>query len=320
MGMTIRRSQFLLAGTAAGVAALATRRPARADDSVRIGALLLDNTAQVFYARELGMFKRAGLDVDIQIFPSGGAAAAALVGGAVDISISDLLTLAEAHSRAVPLTYLAPATVYTKAFPAYELLVAADSPIRVARDFNGKTVAVNALKNILQVPTEAWIDNNGGDAKSVKFIEVPFPTMAPAILDGRVDAASISEPFITNALATGKYRKISVAEKNVAPEFMFSGWTTTLDFAAKHPDVVKKFVAVMLESARWGNANRPQSAQILVGVNKMPQEVANKMERSYYGEKLAASLLQPVIDAAAKYGAIQKTFPAAEVISTYALR
>jgi NitT/TauT family transport system substrate-binding protein len=315
----IRRDRFLLAA-AVGVATFAPVRPARADDTLRIGALLLDNTAEVFYARELGMFKRAGLDVDITTFPSGGAAASALVGGAVDISIGDVLTVAEAHSRGVPLSYLAPATVYTKAFPAYELLVAATSPIRVARDFNGKTVAVNALKNILQVPTQAWIDNNGGDAKSVKFIEVPFPTMAAAILDGRVDAASISEPFITNALNSGKFRTISVAEKNVAPEFMFSGWTTTADYATKHPDAIKKFVAVMLESGRWGNANRPQSAQILVGVNKMPPEVAAKMERSYYGEKLSPALLQPVIDAAAKYGAITKGFPATEIISAYALR
>lgn len=315
----IRRDRFLLAA-AVGVATFAPVRPARADDTLRIGALLLDNTAEVFYARELGMFKRAGLDVDITTFPSGGAAASALVGGAVDISIGDVLTVAEAHSRGVPLSYLAPATVYTKAFPAYELLVAAASPIRVARDFNGKTVAVNALKNILQVPTQAWIDNNGGDAKSVKFIEVPFPTMSAAILDGRVDAASISEPFITNALNSGKFRTISVAEKNVAPEFMFSGWTTTADYATKHPDAIKKFVAVMLESGRWGNANRPQSAQILVGVNKMPPEVAAKMERSYYGEKLSPALLQPVIDAAAKYGAITKGFPATEIISAYALR
>jgi NitT/TauT family transport system substrate-binding protein len=300
--------------------AWAPARPALADDTLRIGALLLDNTAEVFYARELGMFKRAGLDVDITTFPSGGAAASALVGGAVDISISDTLTMVEAHSRNVPLTYLAPATVYTKALPAYALLVGADSPIRVARDFNGKTVATNALKNILQVPTEAWIDNNGGDSKTVKFIEVPFPTMGAAILDGRIDAASISEPFITNALDSGKFRMISVSERNVAPEFMFSGWTTTTDYAAAHPDTIKKFVAVMLESARWGNANRPQSAQILVGVNKMSPEVAAKMMRSYYGEKLSGALLQPVIDAAVKYGAIASSFPAAEIISSYALR
>jgi NitT/TauT family transport system substrate-binding protein len=313
------RAHFLLAATAV-TAAWAPPRRVLADDSLRIGALLLDNTAEVFYARELGMFKRAGLDVDITTFPSGGAAASALVGGAVDISIGDVLTVAEAHSRSVPLSYLAPATVYTKAFPAYALLVAADSPIRAARDFNGKTVATNALKNILQVPTESWIDNNGGDAKSVKFIEVPFPSMAPAILDGRIDAASISEPFITDALNSGKFRAISVSERNVAPEFMFSGWTTTTGYAAAHPDVIKKFVAVMLESARWGNANRPQSAQILVGINKMPLEVAGKMLRSYYGEKLSPALLQPVIDAAAKYGAIQSSFPASEIISSYALK
>lgn len=317
--MVTTRAHFLSAATA-GMAAWVPAQRASADDTLRIGALLLDNTAEVFYARELGMFKRAGLDVNISTFPSGGAAASALVGGAVDISIGDVLTVVEAHSRNVPLTYLAPATVYTKAFPAYALLVAVESPIRVAHDFSGKTVATNALKNILQIPTEAWIDNNGGEAKSVKFIEVPFPSMAPAILDGRIDAASISEPFITDAVNSGKFRTISVSERNVAPEFMFSGWTTTTGYAAAHANVIKKFVAVMLESARWGNTNRPQSAQILVGINKMPLEVAAKMLRSYYGEKLSPTLLQPVIDAAAKYGAIANSFPALEVISRYALK
>jgi hypothetical protein len=44
------------------------------------------------------------------------------------------------------------------------------------------------------------------------------------------------------------------------------------------------------------------------------------MERSYYGEKLSTALLQPVIDAGAKYGATTKSFPASEVISPLALR
>jgi hypothetical protein len=52
----------------------------------------------------------------------------------------------------------------------------------------------------------------------------------------------------------------------------------------------------------------------------MPAEIASKMVRSYYGEKLDPALLQPVVDAAAKYGAIAKSFPAADVISPAALR
>jgi len=39
-------------------------------------------------------------------------------------------------------------------------------------DINGKTIAINGLKNINEIPTDAWIDNNGGDSKTLKFIEM----------------------------------------------------------------------------------------------------------------------------------------------------
>jgi hypothetical protein len=44
------------------------------------------------------------------------------------------------------------------------------------------------------------------------------------------------------------------------------------------------------------------------------------MERAYYGERLDPALLQPVIDATAKYGVVAKAFPAAEIIDADALR
>ena len=317
--MTFRRATFLSAA-AAGAVTFFPPRPARSDDAVRIGTLTIDNTAEVFYAQELGMFAKAGVNADVQIFQSGPASAAALVGGAIDLGIADSVSMASAHARGLPLAYIAPATIFTPAFPAYVLMVPSNSPIKSAKDFNGKTLAVNAIKDILQIPTQAWIDNNGGESKSVKFVEVPFPAMGPAMINGTIDGASVSEPFITNFLDTGKLRAISVAEKNVAPEFMFSGWTTTSGWAQKHPDAVKKLVAVFAEAARWGNANHSQSAQILVKVSKMPAAVANKMTRSHYGERLDAALLQPVIDAAAKYGTIPRTFSATEVFSPGALR
>jgi NitT/TauT family transport system substrate-binding protein len=316
----MHRRRFLAASSAIASALVFPRRPARADDTVRIGTLTIDNTAEVFYAQELGMFAKAGLTVDIQIFQSGSASAAALAGGAIDLGIADSVAMAAAHARGVPLTYIAPATIYTKANPSYVLMVPANSPIKTAKDFNGKTLAVNGIKNILQIPTEAWLDNNGGDSKSVKFVELPFPAMGPAMIAGTIAGASVSEPFVTNFLDGGKIRAISVADKNVAPEFMFSGWTTTADWASKHPDAVRKLVAVFADAAKWGNANHAQSAQILVKASKMPAEVANKMVRAYYGERLDVALLQPVIDACAKYGTIPKPFPAAEVFSSVALR
>jgi hypothetical protein len=50
--------------------------------------------------------------------------------------------------------------------------------------------------------------------------------------------------------------------------------------------------------------------------SKLPLETALRMHRAYYGEKLDPALIQPVIDATAKYGVIDKPFPAAAIIAS----
>lgn len=305
--------------SAAGALAFAPAVLRAQETTLKIGALVIDTTAEPFYAQELGLWQKVGLNVDIQTFPSGGATAAAVIGGAVDVGIIDAVSMASAHARGVPISYIAPAALHTAANPAYAVIVANDSPIRTAKDFAGKTVAVNGLKNILQIPLEGWIDNNGGDAKSVKFIEVPFPQMAPSIESRQIDAASTSEPFITSAVQSGKFRMIPVTQNGIAPTFAFSGWCVTNDWASKHADVVLKYVAVMAQTAKWANANRASSAPILVKVSKMPEALVSKLIRCQYGERLEARYFQPVFDAAAKYGLIEKSFPAKDVFHPAAL-
>jgi NitT/TauT family transport system substrate-binding protein len=291
--------------------------PAVAQDAtITIGTIPIDPTAEVYYAQEMGFFKKAGLNVTITPFASGGAIAAAVVGGAVNIGLADAVSMTSAHARGVPLTYIAPAGVYKKGAETYVIAVPENSPIKTAKDFAGKTIAVNGLKNINEIPTDAWIDNNGGDAKNTKFIEMPFPAMLPALDSGTIDGAAIVEPFMTIAAGKGKYRLISLTDKNLAPAFGVAGWTTTKEWAAAHPDLVKKFAAVMNETAKWANANHDKSSVILA---KMAPELTAKMERAYYGERLDPAMLQPVIDATAKYGVIPKPFPAAEIIDPNAL-
>lgn len=307
------RATFVRSTAAIAALGVAGVRPAFGDDAVKIGTIPIDPASECFYAQEMGFFGKAGITAEIENFSSGGAVAAAIAGGSIDFGNVDLVTVAAAHARGVPFVVLAPAGVFTRAAQTYVLLVKNDSPIRGAKDLAGKTVAVNGLKNINQIPTEAWIENNGGDAKSVKFIELPFPAMVPALEDGRLDAIAVTEP--TLAITNGKYRVISLADKNVAPSFMVAGWTTTRDWVQKHPDLAKRVTAVMAETARWANANHDKSAQILTKYSKLPLPTIERMQRSYYGEKLDAALMQPVIDATAKYGVIDKSFPASAIIA-----
>lgn len=317
--MTLRRIDALRVGLAAAAAPFAVPALASAqENALRVGSIPIDPTAEPFYAEAQGFFKKAGLDVSITRFTNGGAAASALVGGAIDVSIADAVSMASAHARNVPISYVAPATVHTPTHPAYALIVPTGSPIRTAKDLTGKTISVNGLKNIVHIPLMAWIDNNGGNAAAVKFIELPFPAVPGALEDNKIDAASVSEPFITGPVSTGKFRMIALTEHGIAPVFAFSGWTVTNDWSARHPDAVKRFVSAMAETAKWANANRQKSGEILVEASKMPAEIASKMIRVEYGERLEASLFQPVFDAAAKYGVIPKTFPAREVFNPLA--
>jgi NitT/TauT family transport system substrate-binding protein len=315
----MQRPDFLRASAAAAAAALIPR-VARADESaIRVGALQWDTAAEVYFADGGGFFKKAGLNVDIQPFTSGSAALAALFGGSLDIANTDVVSAATAHSRGLPVTYLSPGCVFTRAAQASSLMVLATSSIRGAKDLNGKSIATNGLKNIVQIPTLAWIDNNGGDSKSVKFVEVPVPLMASAVEDGRIDAAVISEPFITDT-QNGKFRIISIADNNVAPAFLYSGCASTNDWVTKNVDVAKRFVAAMAETAQWSNANHALTAPILSRISKVPLDVTLKMSRVYFGEKFIPGQVQPVIDACAKYGAIPSPFPAADLINAVALK
>ena len=53
--------------------------PARAETPavVRVGALPTDNSGNLYFALDLGYFKNAGLDVQLEPLPNGSAAAAA---------------------------------------------------------------------------------------------------------------------------------------------------------------------------------------------------------------------------------------------------
>jgi NitT/TauT family transport system substrate-binding protein len=294
-------------------ACIALALPARSQTLtvVHVTTVPIDAGAEVYYAKDMGFFAKAGLDVDIIAASNGGAAAAAVAGNAVDIGYSDMVSIASAFGRNVPFVVVAPAALHESTAPTSLLLVAANSPIHSAKDLNGKIVAGSGLGTISGYGPRAWIEANGGDFTSVKFIESPFPQMQPALDAGRVDAIAITEPFLTVARKTE--RVLGSTYDAIAKEFFISAFFTTSTWAKEHPDVLNRFITAIHEAAVWGNANHAKSAQILLKYTKIDPELAAGMTRIHYGERLTPALMQPVINVAAKYSKFA-AFPADELI------
>ena len=310
----MQRRTFAIASAAATLGAVfGVAAPARAGDPLNLAAIAVDPAAEAFYGTERGSFTKAGIDVTLTVLPNAGTIAAAIVGGTIDAGLIDVVSLASAHVRGVPLAFLAPAGISTSDHPSNALMVLKTSPLKTGKDFNGKIVATASLRNINQVVTETWIAHTGGDAKSVKFIELPYLSMAGALRAGTIDAASTVEPWLT--ATHGEFRVVPTNDGGLGDRYMVSGWAARADWIAAHMDLARKFAAVMRAEAAWANANPKLSEPMLAKYAKIAPDVLAAMGRVAYGERLDPALVQPLIDAGAKSGVLPSAFPANEIIS-----
>jgi NitT/TauT family transport system substrate-binding protein len=289
---------------------------ARAADPtpVQLGTMGADGSAEPFYGVDHGFFKDAGLDVNITVMQNTAQLASAVAGNALEIGYGSVIPVAQAHLRGLEFRVIAPAFEAGGPAPTNLLLVAKDSTIKTGADLNGLTVAVNGLRDLSQYETQAWIDQNGGDIKTVKLIEIPFPEMGVAVASGRVAAAISAEPFTTVALAGGQVRVLGNASSSVGKLYAATCWFATPAWLQANADAAHRFQSAMLKIAKWANANHAETEAIVLKYTKIAPEVAAKMARTTYGEtKITAALLQPVINLAVKYGGMDPV-PAADLI------
>lgn len=305
----MQRGTFL----ALGAAGLTAGAPADAQPApLAAGIIPAEICGQVLYGIDAGFFARAGLTVQPQFFTNGGAIAAALASGALDVGMVDMTSLISGHARGVPFVVLAAALVNSVAAPTFGIVVRGDSPIRSARDFAGRTIAVNGLNNVAQIAAEAWIDNNGGDAKTVKFIELPLPAKAPAVKAGTVDGSLDTEPFLTYGIDQG-FRAFLMEQHPLAPAYLLNAYATTRAWAQRNAAAAASFVSGVRAASAWANHNRAASAPILAKYTKLPVDLIARMHRGDFALVNDPKFVQPVIDAAVKYGLIERPFPAGEL-------
>jgi NitT/TauT family transport system substrate-binding protein len=310
-----RRSLLVSAAAIAGASVLPRRASAQpAPLSVRVAATANDTYAEAYYALDRGTFAKAGLDAQVATFTNGATVTQAVVSGSADIGISNVVQIATAVQKGIPIRYFAGGGLYATEEPTTALVVANTATIHDAKGFEGTTIGVSTLKDTSFIATKGWLIDHGADITKITFIEMPFALMGPALERGTVAGAVISEPSLSAARAAGA-RLFAKSYDAIASKFMISGWFTTLDFAQKNPAAIKTFAQAIYATAKWANGHRADSAVILAKYAKLDLEVAQRMTRCQYAETLDPKLLQPGIDAAVRFGAMDKPIAAADIIA-----
>lgn len=280
---------------------------------LRLGTTIADDLTPIEYALQTGAFRRAGLDITVTAGTNGTVVATGVLSGAFDVGKASPVALMSAHLRGLPVTILMPAAVYDPKAPFSELAVAVDSPAKTGADLNGKLIGVPALNDLNTVGVEAWVDANGGDSSTLRFVELPNSASGPALAQHRVDAAGMQQPWLAEAVDAGQARVLGLQMSAISPNFYLSVWFTTTDFAAKNAAAIKAFVRTALDAAAYMNGHHAETAPILADVAKIPLAVVQKMPRTAMGTSVNPAALQPLIDVAAKYKLIPRAFPAGEI-------
>jgi len=192
--MSFTRARFVaqtLAVTAG--ATLIPGRPARAqtEPNLRVGIIASDPFGEAIYVQAGGFFKRANINVELVSLPNSAAIAAALAGGSINIGLGNPIVIASARQAGLPYYAFAPSALFDASAPTTLLMVANASPIKTAKDLEGKTIGSIELGGITQASLRSWLSKNGVDPAAVKFIEIPFGAMAAALAQGRIDAGFI---------------------------------------------------------------------------------------------------------------------------------
>ncbi|MGA2394148.1 MAG: ABC transporter substrate-binding protein [Candidatus Lustribacter sp.] len=308
----ISRSNVLAAGA---LAALAAALPARAaTTSLTVGATLDDDIAATLYGISAGTFAREGLDLHVNPLLSGAVGASAVASGALPIAKSSVIALIAAYARGLPFVIIAPSVVFTADKPTSGLIVRKDSPLLPGKDFNGKTIGVSSLVDARVIAIKAWTDANGGDSRTLKFIEVPASSVLAAVEAGRIDATVVSNTQLGDAMSAGTFKNLGEPNAAIGKRYIVNTWYTTRAYLAQNGDIVRHFLAGLLPAVTYANAHPAEMTPFLASFAKIDETKLQNMTHSVIATKLVPAEYQPVIDAAAKYGFIDKAFPARDFL------
>lgn len=135
-----------------------------------------------------GFFEQEGLDVDVQLFPSGTQVAQQVVSGQIDVGLATPEPIAIGHARNTGLTYFA--QYWTRWI--YSLKVPEGSPIASVADLEGKRIGVTAVASSGATFARTALKMQGRDPESIKLVPIGAGAeQVNAIKSGNVDALAL---------------------------------------------------------------------------------------------------------------------------------
>ncbi|MDT0269666.1 ABC transporter substrate-binding protein [Streptomyces sp. DSM 44915] len=231
---------------------------------ITLGVIPIIDIAPVKLGIEQGIFADHDLELTLQESQGGAAIVPGVISGDFQFGYSNLVSLLIAKGEDVPVELI---SVGARASDdplddGSGQLMTVDPALTEVEDLRGATIAVNTLLGINEVAVRATLEEHGLVRDDVTLVEVPIPNMPAALASGDVDAAMMSEPFITVTEEQGGHA-LPVSYAAMGANLPFAGWFAAEPYAAQNPEVVERFQAALEESLRYAEAHPDEARATL---------------------------------------------------------
>jgi NitT/TauT family transport system substrate-binding protein len=285
--------------------------------TITVAALPLVDTAGLHIAVQQKFFEAEGLQIRIRPVAQSIQALPALKTGQVDvIAGGNYVTFLQAQEQGtLKLRILAAGAAVAPRFMT--VLTMPNSPIKQAKDLEGKTVAVNILNNIQSLSLNALLRAGGVDPAKVKYRAVPFPQMGAALQKGQIDAVHTAEPFGTDLQRKLKARVVVDGGSGTAVSGLpVSGYLSTQQFVDKNPKAAAAFQRAISKAQQLATSDRKKVDQVLPTYARLDAGTAAALNLPGFPPSLDPAQLQRLADMMLRDGLLKKKIDAGSLVFT----
>lgn len=283
---------------------------------ITVGILPIAAHAPVFAAQELGYFTEEGLKVTTQFSVGGAALLPLVIQGQMQIGNIPISTGLLARAQNLDVVMIGPGTYVEKTKPPAQTatIVKANGPIASLSDLAGKKVAVNVINSVNWLYNREMLAKAGVDVKTVTYVELPFPNMMDAVVNGQVDAAATVQPFLFFGTSSGKVKPIGYDLLDVQPGAQVSGFAVSRKWALANPRTLAAFERGVARAVDYLQASEAQAIPLIIKFTKSKPEVLAGTGVPSWSNTLSPEMIEVQMRLMVKHGLLQKPQDVREII------
>ena len=280
-------------GTAGASGASATPQATK----VVIGTMVTEDILPMWVAEEEELFTEQGLDVTIETFQSAQELSTAVVSGAVDIVMTDIVVAANINASGTPVTMEWVTLGTTADQGRFGVMTSPESGIKSVEELAGKPVGVVSctmleyvIDNLLE---EAGLSEDEIATEEIRKVPVRYEMMA----SNQVAAAALPGSLLSLGEATGM---VLLADDSTGKNLSYSVMVVRNDLAqtASGIAMVEKLAGIWDTAVERINKNPESYRGLLVEKAQLPEIVKDSYKISTYPtvERPRQDLVDPILN------------------------